>query len=358
VFECLLVITRSDQHTHYSMKLIMCRSGQGTQVRKATFVLLSLAATVLGCSRSVQDAASGKPRFAFVVNVPTDRFWDIAYAGCLTAAAEENVIVEFHAPNESTAQQQKQIVEDLLSRGIDGIAISPLNPESLSLVLDEAANACPVICQDSDAPQSKRACYIGTDNVALGRKMGELMKQALPEGGKVALFVGQLDVANARERQRGVVEALEGSNLEIVGTFTDGAQPAEAKRVVARVLAKTADLKGIIGLWGYNAPQAINALQDCAGSDVKVVGSDESIETCRLVRSGAEVGSVAQRPFEFGYRSIKTLAKLHRGEPIDIPSNKMVFVDSYVLSADNVDDVERDIQEKLGRLKQLAAYGQ
>jgi ribose transport system substrate-binding protein len=320
-------------------------------------LLLLIAATVTGCTQPGDGGQSSKPRFAFVVNVPTDRFWDIAYAGCLTAAAEEDVIVEFHAPNESTAQQQKQIVEELLSRGIDGIAISPLNPDSLSFVLDEAANACPVICQDSDAPQSKRVCYIGTDNVALGRKMGELMKQALPHGGKVALFVGQLDVANAHERQQGVMEGVRGSNLEIIGTFTDGAQPAEAKRVVSSVLANNPDLKGIIGLWGYNAPQAINALQDSAGAQVKVVGSDESIETCRLVRSGAEFGSVAQRPFEFGYRSVKTLARLHRGEPSDIPPNKMIFVDSYVLSASNVDDVERDIQEKLARLPRLAAYG-
>jgi ribose transport system substrate-binding protein len=323
----------------------------------AVLALLCLIAG--GCNKQTGEPASGKakPRFAFVVNVPTDRFWDIAYAGCLTAASEEDVIVEFHAPNESTAQQQKQIVEALISRGINGIAISPLNPESLALVLDEAAEICPVICQDSDAANSKRACYIGTDNVALGRKMGELMKQALPVGGKVALFVGQLDVANARERQQGVLEALKGSNLDVIGTFTDGAQPAEAKRVVTNVLAKNPDLKGVIGLWGYNAPQAVNALQDSAGREVKVVGSDESLETCRAIRTGAEFGSVAQRPFEFGYRSIKTLAKLHRSEDAGIPENKIIFVDTYTITPQNVDEVERDIAEKLASLEKLKPFG-
>ena len=304
-----------------------------------------------------QNGDDSKPRFAFVVNVPTDRFWDIAYAGCLKAASEEDVLVEFHAPNESTAQQQKQIVESLMSRGIDGMAISPLNPESLGLVLNQAAEMFPIICQDSDAANSKRVCYIGTDNIDLGRKMGQLMKEALPDGGKVALFVGQLDVANAQERQQGVLDSIEGSNLEVVGTFTDGAQPAEAKRVVTDVLAKHPDIKGIFGLWGYNAPQAVNALEEHADRDVKVIGSDESVETFRAVREGQQYASVAQQPFEFGYQSIKVLAQLHRGETPDLPDNKIVHIDTYVITRENLDEVERQIAEKLALLKKLDAYG-
>lgn len=328
-----------------------------TRVRwwPGSFFALCLLVLAAGCAPST--SSQEKPRFAFVVNVPTDRFWDIAYAGCLKAASEEDVIVEFHAPNESTAQQQKQIVESLMSRSIDGLAITPLNPQSLSLVLDEAAQMFPVICQDSDAPTSKRVCYIGTNNVELGRKMGDLMKQALPEGGKVALFVGQLDVANAQERQQGVLEAIAGSKLEVIGTFTDGAQPAEAKRVATDVLAKHPDLKGIIGLWGYNAPQAINALGQSANQNVRVVGSDESVETCRAIAEGKELASVAQQPFEFGYQSIKMLAKLHRGEQVDLPSDKVIYVDTYVIRNENLDEVEGQIEEKLSLLKELRAFG-
>jgi ribose transport system substrate-binding protein len=334
----------------------MCRALSSLKVTITGGLILFWVLLYSGC-KSSGEATNAKPRFAFVVNVPTDRFWDIAYAGCLLAASEEDVIVEFHAPNESTAQQQKQIVEALMSRDIDGMAISPLNPESLSLVLNQAAEMFPVICQDSDAPSSGRVCYIGTDNVALGRKLGDLMKQALPEGGKVALFVGQLDVANARERQQGVLEALAGSNINVIGTFTDGAQPAEAKRVVTDVLAKTPDLKGIIGLWGYNAPQAVNALEQIPGRDVKVVGSDESIETMRAIKSGREFGSVAQQPFEFGYQSIKMLAALHGNNGPHIPPNKTIFVDTYLITRENLNDVEEQIKTKLSLLEKYRAFG-
>ncbi len=327
---------------------------------RRSFVIASMCATgfaftfLNGCGTS--DNKNDKPRFAFVVNVPTDRFWDIAYAGCLKAASEEKVLVEFHAPNESTAQQQKQIVESLMSRGIDGLAITPLNPQSMTLVLDQAAEMFPVICQDSDAPDSKRICYIGTDNVDLGRKMGQLMKENLPEGGQVALFVGQLDVANAQERQQGVLESLEGSNIEVVGTFTDGAQPAEAKRVVSDVLAKYPELKGIIGLWGYNAPQAVNALEQNSATDVRVVGSDESVETCRAIAEGKQIAAVAQQPFEFGYQSIKMLARLHRGENVELPPDKIIFIDTYIITRDNLEKVEREIREKLSLFDELKPH--
>ncbi|MEO2047621.1 MAG: sugar-binding protein [Pirellulales bacterium] len=313
--------------------------------------LLILWVFVPACSRP-NATDDTKPRFAFVVNVPADRYWDIAYAGCLQAASEENVTVEFHAPNEATAQQQKQIVESLMSRGLDGLAITPLNPESLTAVLNQAAEMFPVICQDSDASESNRVCYIGTDNVELGRQMGEMMKQALPAGGKVAIFVGQLDVANAKERQQGVFEAIEGSKLEVIGTFTDGGQPAEAKRVATDVLSKYVDLKGIIGLWGYNGPQAVNALEGSPEREVKVVGSDESVETMRGIRLGRQVGSVAQQPFEFGYQSIKLLAKLQRGETVNLPENKIITIDTYTITSENCDEVEQAIAAKLELLKE------
>ena len=69
------------------------------------------------------------------------------------------------------------------------------------------------VTQDSDAPDGNRSCYIGTDNVAAGRQAGELLKEALPQGGKIMVFVGVLDAANAQQRYQGLKEALAGSNV-------------------------------------------------------------------------------------------------------------------------------------------------
>ncbi len=314
---------------------------------------LLLASCIFGCNKQGQSAQK-KPRFAFVINVP-GRYWDIAHAGCLQAAHEESAEVEFYVPGESTAAQQKQIVEALVSRGIDGLAISPLNPDSLARVLVDAGKYMPVICMDSDAPNSRRICYIGTDNVAAGRAMGEELKKALPEGGEVALFVGQLDVGNARERQQGILETLNASNLKIVGTFTDGADRPTAKSNAADVLSKYPTLKGIIGLWGYNGPAAAKALEDSPGRSVKIVAADEDIETLAAVREGKIVASIVQQPYEFGYQSIKLLAKLHRKETVKIPENKMIFVPIKIMERSNATEIESFVNEKLALRKTYLA---
>jgi ribose transport system substrate-binding protein len=90
---------------------------------------------------------------------------------------------------------------------------------------------------------------------------------------------------------------------------------------------------------------------------VKIVGSDESIETMRAIKSGKEFGSVAQQPFEFGYRSIKVLAALHRGKQPDLPKDKIIYVDTYVISTHNLVEVEDQIREKLSLLEKYKAFG-
>ena len=138
-------------------------------------------------------------------------FWTIARRGVEKADAElADVETEFRISADGTAADQQRIVDDLLTKGVDGIAISPVDPQNQTALINAAAKRALVFTQDSDAPQSARACYIGTDNVAAGRQAGQLIREALPEGGSIMLFVGKLDAQNAQERIQGIKEALEG----------------------------------------------------------------------------------------------------------------------------------------------------
>lgn len=301
-----------------------------------------------GCKPGTND--NSVPRFAFIINV-SGLFWDIAHAGCLQAAKEEGVDIDLFVPGQSTAAEQIQIIETLVSKGYAGMAISPLNPDSMTRILDRATKHMLVICMDSDAADSQRLCYIGTDNVHLGRRMGDELKKLVPEGGEVAVLAGQMDVSNSQGRYQGVVESLsaEGDKYKILGPFSDGGDRPTCKSNATDVLSKHPNLKAFVGLWGYHAFMAAAALDDNREHDITIVGCDEDIQTIYAIRDGKQDVSIAQRPYEFGYQSIKTLARIHRGEKVELPENKVIFVPTYKIDQANLVEKQKDVKDWLAK---------
>jgi ribose transport system substrate-binding protein len=294
--------------------------------------------------------AQDKKTLAFVVNVPAD-FWTIARRGTEKAQAElPNYNIEFYVPGEMSAAAQKRILEDLLAKGVAGVAISPVNPDDSTAILNQVASKAALITQDADAPNSDRLMYLGTDNVDAGRQAGELMKKALPEGGKAMLFVGTMDAANARERTQGIKEAIEGTKIEIIDIRTDGGDQAKAKANVEDTLTKYPDIDLLVGLWAYNTPQIYNAVKAAGmGGKVKIVGFDEDQQTLKGISEGVIDGTVVQQPYEFGYQSMITLAKIIEGDTSVIPANKQNIIPTQIIDKSNVEDFAKRVKELLAK---------
>ena len=301
----------------------------------------------VGCK---QNNAGKTKRLAFVTNNASD-FWAIARKGTEKADAElADVTVEFRIPGDGTAAEQKRIIDDLLAKGVNGIAISPKDPENQTQLINDAAKQALVITQDSDAPKSDRACYIGTDNVAAGRQEGELIKEVLPQGGKIMVFVGSADARNARERLQGIKEVLQGSKVEIIDVRTDEADRVRAKSNAADTLVKYSDVACLVGLWSYNGPAILNAVKDAGKvGQVKIVCFDEEDETLAGIKDGAIYATVVQQPFEFGYQSVKMMAQILNGDKSGIPASKQVIVPTLVIKKEGVAEFQRKINGLRGR---------
>ena len=298
------------------------------------------------------DAPSGgkNVKLAFVTNNASD-FWTIARKGVEKADAElGEVTVEFKMPGSGAADEQKRIIDDLISVGVNGIAMSPVDPDNQTPHINETAKKALVITQDSDAPGSERALYIGTDNVAAGRQAGELVKEALPDGGKIMVFVGKSDARNAAERYQGLKEALQGSKVEIIDLRTDDTDRARAKSNAADTLVKYPEVAGMVGLWSYNGPAILNAVKDAGKvGQVKIISFDEENETLAGVKDGAIYATVVQQPFEFGYQSVKLMAQILGGDKSAIPANKQINVPTLVVKKDSVEEFTKKINALRGR---------
>jgi ribose transport system substrate-binding protein len=309
---------------------------------------------VVSCQRGGSGGGGGDAsknlRLAFVTNNASD-FWTIARKGTEKADTElDDVTVEFKIPSDGTAAEQKRLLDDLLSKGVEGIAVSPVDPDNQTQLINETAKRVLVVTQDSDAPKSDRAFYVGTDNVAAGRQAGGLIKEALPQGGKIMVFVGKLDARNAQERLQGIREALQGTNVTIVDVRTDDTDRVRAKSNVSDTLVRYPDVVALVGLWSYNGPAILNAVKDANKTgQVKIIAFDEEDETLAGVKQGTIYATVVQQPYEFGYQAIKLMHQFLKGDKSGVPANKLVLVPTLIIKQDSVDAFTQKINQLRGR---------
>jgi ribose transport system substrate-binding protein len=307
-----------------------------------------------GCgSKQAPSPSSGgtpkKLKLAFVSNNASS-FWTIARAGTADAVKElGNVEVDFRIPSSGQAAEQRQLLDDLLAKGVDGIAVSPIDPANQTEFLDKVASQTLLICHDSDAPKSKRVCYIGTDNTAAGVEAGKLIKEALPNGGKIMLFVGTLDAQNAQERFAGIKKELEGSKVEVIDVRTDETDHARAQKNVEDTLVKYPEVAALVGLWSYNGPAILNAVKSGGKTGaVKIICFDEEDETLAGVAAGEIFGTVVQQPYEFGKQAITRMAK-HLGGDKEALAGGRQIVPTLSLKKDSVAAFQSRLNKQLGK---------
>lgn len=359
---------------------------------KRFFVLpLFLAMMIAGCGKSsdsdlrviqdtgpedstaTTDGSGSKNNVAFITNQIAD-FWKIAESGCNDAEKDLNVDVEVRMPSQATAVEQKRIVEDLLTSGVQAIAISPIDADNQVDWLNGIADQVPLITHDSDAPAANRLMYIGMDNYAAGRACGELVKEALPDGGKVMLFIGRLEQDNSKFRRQGVIDVLLGRDRDmeyyrsqpdawdpvdgeisdnkyvILGTITDQGKPEVAQAKAEDSLNTYPDINAMVGLFEYNPPACYQALEKAGKlGKVQLIGFDENDITLQAIKDGTCAGTVVQNPYMYGYESVRVLNELLNGNQDVLPESKYLDIPPRTITKDNVDEFWADLKAKKGQ---------
>lgn len=264
---------------------------------------------------------------------------------------------------------QTRMIESLLARNIDGIAISPIDAANQVDMINQAAARTVVITQDSDAPDSDRLCFIGMNNYLAGREAGKLVKDAMPDGGSVMIFVGRLEQLNAQQRRQGVIDELldrpvadvnelsfdppgfthADGKYPILGTRTDNFDYARAKANAEDAMAAHPNLGCMVGLFAYNIPNCLEAVRAAGkAGQIQLVSFDEADDTLNAIRDGHVHGTISQQPYEYGYQSVKVLKALIEGDDSVIPEDGFIEVDSIVVTRDNVDGFQERLNELRG----------
>ena len=296
------------------------------------------------------------PLFIQIVTNGISPFWDPMAIGMQKAAAEQQVQAAWTGPRDATVAEQKRMVEDALVKGADGIAISSIEADATVPTINQVIDkGIPCITFDSDAPNSRRLCYIGTNNFNAGKAAGDAARDLLPNGGKFVGFVGNISAQNARERRDGFIEATKAHNIELIDVIDDNKDPARARRNVEEAITKYGDqVQGFLGLFSYNGPAIVQAVtQGGKREKYKIVAFDAEPVTLQQLEQGNIDATIVQKPYDFGLLSTKLLTLINRkGWPeakreMSIPDNGIYDTGVERVTPENVRQYRQNL-ENLG----------
>jgi ribose transport system substrate-binding protein len=244
------------------------------------------------------------------VNLP---YWQEALAGLNDIAKTTGVKVDFVGPASFSPTEELAAFKDAVAQHPSGILVSVTDPKSFKEPIDAAVlQGLPVICIDSDAPDSHRVMFIGTDNYRAGVESGKHMAALLAGQGKV-LLIGLGGQANTDERIRGVNDALKGyQGIKVMQTVDDKGDPRNAYDAVSALLQKHDRMDGIIALEATGGAGAADALHrmDMTGK-IKIVAFDKDPQTLEGIERGWITATVVQKPYVMAFYGVRFLDDLH-----------------------------------------------
>lgn len=292
---------------------------------------------------ATSNAVAKSKVFAIVPKSISIAFYADVERGCKEEGKKLGVQVIYTGPETADAAKQVQILQDLVSRGVDGIAVAPMDADSVIDVIDSALKkGIKVITFDSDSPKSKRIAFVGTNNLQGGREAGKAFHSMLPKG-KFAIITGGLAASNLNERMQGFRQFVNANDYtEIPGSpFACNDDAAKSIQIIQDVLTRYPDLNGFFfsGGWPlFGAPEAYIRAIGQHTADIKakkfvVVSFDHLPDELKLLKQGYCNALIGQRPYAMGTKSVDVLNELVNGK--NVPAVVDTGVD--VVTTQNVD---------------------
>lgn len=336
-------------------------------IRLLCAIVVTIGFSQFSLAQKQPSSSSSNPSLhvGFVTNCVAD-FWTIAIKGARNAAAESGIKITVYLPPNGIGDQNR-MVDHLLKQKVDAIGISLINAKGQQALLRRVVKQTTLVLHDTDAPNSGHACFVGIDNYKMGRDCGKLIKEAIPNGGKVVPFVGMMRQDNAMLRWQGMIDALldrkpdpkvkddstktiKGKKYTILPAMLDSFDLGKAKSNAEDMLAKYPDLKCMVGLFAYNPPVCLLALKAARKTgQVKLVGFDQDESTLQGIKDGHIHGTVAQEPYKLGYHTVKILIAAAQKNARDIPASKFVDIGHAIIRKNNANAFHENRKNLLQR---------
>jgi len=310
-------------------------------------ITTTVAAAIAGLAffqpAGAQAEEKKKVLLGFVAKSLSNDVFQAAQVGAADAAKEmgpkynADVQLEIRTPNDEDTTKQAEAIEALARMGAQGIAVSCSEANTVTPSIDKAVSrGVQVMCFDSDAPNSKRFAYYGTDDKSCGERTVDVLAKAMGEKGTVAILAGNQSAPNLQNRVAGAKEALKkypNMKLNEPGVFYHVETPEKAAEAVQQAQNANPSIQGWAMIGGWPLFTA-NALKWPAGS-IKVVAVDALPAQLGYVKDGYVEALLAQDCYGWGTKSVEILLdKIIKNQS---PSDVKVIDPLTMVTKENVD---------------------
>ena len=310
------------------------------------FAKMALLAGAMGLALTGTAPAQSDKPLTILASVPGLTFpFFVHMMNQFKAAANDLGNIEVvESDGQVSSPKQTADIEAAITRGVDGIVISPNEVDAMAPALQQAVEAgIPVVTVDRrvDAVEGILA-HVGADNVKGGEAQGQLIMQLFPEGATIINLQGQSGASPAIDRNAGLHNVLDpvADKYKIVFEQTAGFDRARGLAVTEAALAGMAEAPDVIV--AANDDMALGAMEAVRSrnmSDIAIIGFDALPEALAQVRDGGLTATIEQFPGEQSRTAVQIVVEhLREGKA---PEAKVKLLTPVAITKDNLDTAER-----------------
>lgn len=311
--------------------------------RNILFICTVLCIVCIGYT--VALSKKDQPEIIVVLKGLDIQYWKIVKAGAEKAFKDFGVEGKVVAPETTyPAENQIRMLKSVLTEKPKALIVAPTQASITLSVLEEyKKNNIPVLLVDTEMDWNNQTAFIGTDNLTLGRKAGELLASMLQPGDPVVLISGEDSVFV--ERSKGAKETLGAAGIEVVAEQWGYDETGNLKPVMENMLQEHPEIKGVFATDDITALHALKVIQQ-KGLRIPVIGADGIIKIIEHIEKGTLTSTVAQNPYDMGYIGVENAVKAMNGEKVQ----KRIDSGVDIITQDNVKEklefLEKVLKEK------------
>lgn len=281
-----------------------------------------------------------KPKITLISHVYSNPYWKYVKLGAEKAAKQRNAVIDFQGPDTASVDEGIKFINMAYAAKVSGIITYVQDEAMYKPVIDKVlAGGIPIVTVDSDAENSKRLAYVGTDNITAGKVGAKEMIHNVGLYGNVGIIMGGKNVKNQIERIKGFTEYIKNnSKLNIAEIESSDSYLLEAELATKKILINNKDIKAIFctsALDGQGAAKALISMR--AVEKVKIICFDDLPETLDYIKNGIITSTIVQDPYGMGYKAVNIIMDIMEGK-----NTKGIFLtDVSVVNKYNIDEFKK-----------------